>query len=76
MGILEVGKNEDYSFSIVQVLLSGEIDYSKCGIIFLHMVEAFKKELKGIYSSCISRETLDESPFAYWGLEIQGGGHL
>ena len=35
------------------------------------MVEAFKKEMKGIYSSCISRETLDESPFAYRGLEIQ-----
>lgn len=28
-------------------------------------VSAFKKEMKGIYSSCINDTTLDESPFAY-----------
>ena len=27
-----------------------------------------KKEMKGIYSSCISADTLDEAPFAYRGL--------
>lgn len=32
-------------------------------------VSAFKSEMKGIYSSCISKETLDEAPFAYRGLE-------
>ena len=26
---------------------------------------SFKSEMKGIYSSCISKETLDEAPFAY-----------
>ena len=36
-----------------------------------YTVSAFKKEMKGIYSSCISKETLDESPFAYRGMEIQ-----
>lgn len=28
-------------------------------------VSSFKKEMKGIYSSCISKDTLDEAPFAY-----------
>ena len=28
-------------------------------------VSAFKAEMKGVYSSCISRSTLDEAPFAY-----------
>ena len=31
-------------------------------------VSAFKSEMKGIYSSCIGKETLDEAPFAYRGL--------
>ena len=28
-------------------------------------VSTFKSKMKGIYSSCISKETLDEAPFAY-----------
>lgn len=28
-------------------------------------VSAFKTEMKGIYSSCIGKDTLDEAPFAY-----------
>lgn len=33
----------------------------------------FKTEMKGIYSSCISKNTLDEAPFAYRDLrEIEG----
>ena len=31
-------------------------------------VSAFKSEMKGIYSSCISKDTLDEAPFAYRSL--------
>ena len=31
-------------------------------------VSAFKKEMKGIYSTCIGKETLDEAPFAYRGI--------
>ena len=30
-----------------------------------HTVSEFKKEMKGIYSSCIGTDTLDEVPFAY-----------
>lgn len=30
-----------------------------------HTVSEFKKEMKGIYSSCVSEDTLDEAPFAY-----------
>lgn len=32
-------------------------------------LSTFKSEMKGIYSTCISKDTLDESPFAYRGLE-------
>lgn len=32
-------------------------------------VSAFKKEMKGIYSNCINKDTLDEAPFAYRGMD-------
>ena len=32
-------------------------------------VSSFKSEMKGIYSSCISKDTLDEAPFAYRALD-------
>lgn len=32
-------------------------------------VSDYKREMKGIYSACISRDTLDEAPFAYRGME-------
>lgn len=32
-------------------------------------LSSFKAEMKGIYSSCISKDTLDEAPFAYRGIE-------
>lgn len=32
-------------------------------------VSAFKKEMKGIYSTCIGKDTLDEAPFAYRNLD-------
>ncbi len=31
----------------------------------LHTLSEFKASMKGIYSSCISKDTLDEAPFAY-----------
>ena len=34
-----------------------------------HTLSEFKREMKGIYSTSISKETLDESPFAYRKLE-------
>lgn len=34
-----------------------------------YTVSAFKSTMKGIYSSCISKDTLDEAPFAYRGIE-------
>lgn len=30
-----------------------------------YTVSSFKSEMKGIYSTCINKETLDEAPFAY-----------
>lgn len=33
-----------------------------------HTVSEFKREMKGVWSSCIAASTLDESPFAYRGL--------
>ena len=32
-------------------------------------VSAFKTEMKGIYSSCIGKDTLDEAPFAYRSID-------
>lgn len=34
-----------------------------------YTVSQFKAEMKGIYCDCISKDTLDEAPFAYRGLE-------
>jgi RNA-splicing ligase RtcB len=32
-------------------------------------VSSFKREMKGIYSSCINKDTLDEAPFVYRGID-------
>ena len=32
-------------------------------------VSSFKAEMKGIYCSCIGKDTLDEAPFAYRGIQ-------
>ena len=38
-----------------------------------YTVSQCKTEMKGIYSSCIGKDTLDEAPFAYRNLtEIEG----
>ncbi len=34
-----------------------------------YTVSSFKSEMKGIYSTCIGKETLDEAPFAYRGID-------
>lgn len=34
-----------------------------------YTVSQFKAEMKGIYCSCIGKDTLDEAPFAYRGIE-------
>lgn len=34
-----------------------------------HTVSEFKKTMAGIYSTCINKDTLDEAPFAYRGIE-------
>lgn len=38
-----------------------------------YTVSAFKKEMKGIYSSCVGADTLDEAPFAYRSIEEIAG---
>ena len=34
-----------------------------------HTVSEFKNSMKGIYTSCIGKDTLDEAPFAYRGVD-------
>lgn len=34
-----------------------------------YLVSDFKAEMKGIYTSCVNKDTLDEAPFAYRGLQ-------
>ena len=38
------------------------------GVKSNYTLSSYKKEMKGIYSSCINKKTLDEAPFAYRGI--------
>ncbi len=38
---------------------------SRKGVMETHTLSEFKTAMKGIYCSCINKETLDEAPFAY-----------
>ena len=42
---------------------------SRKEVLDSHTVSEYKSTMKGIYSSCIGKETLDEAPFAYRNLE-------
>ena len=44
-----------------RILSRGEVTCS-------HTVSEFKASMKGIYSTCIGKDTLDEAPFAYRGV--------
>ena len=43
--------------------------YKRSEVAEHHTVSDFKKAMEGIYSICINKDTLDESPFAYRGIE-------
>lgn len=43
--------------------------YRRSEVAEHHTVSDFKKAMDGIYSICINKDTLDESPFAYRGIE-------
>lgn len=43
--------------------------YRRSEVANHHTVSEFKKSMEGIYSSCVSKDTLDESPFAYRDIE-------
>ena len=47
---------------------SGRI-YKRSEVKEHHTVSEFKKAMEGIYSICINKDTLDESPFAYRSIE-------
>lgn len=47
---------------------SGRV-YRRSEVKDYHTVSEFKKEMTGIHSVCISKDTLDESPFAYRKME-------
>ena len=65
--ILGTGKgNPDWNYSAPHG--SGRIS-KRVDTTQEHTVSEFKKVMKGIYSSCISADTLDEAPFAYRGTE-------
>jgi len=69
--ILGIGKgNSDWNCSAPHG--SGRL-LKRTDVESRYTVSSFKKEMKGIYSSCISKDTLDEAPFAYRSLdEIEG----
>ena len=43
--------------------------YKRSEVAEHHTVSDFKKAMDGIYSICINKDTLDESPFAYRGID-------
>jgi RNA-splicing ligase RtcB len=43
--------------------------YKRSEVAEHHTLSEFKKAMKGIYSICINKDTLDESPFAYRGID-------
>ena len=43
--------------------------YKRSEVAEHHTVSDFKKAMEGIYSICINKDTLDESPFAYRGID-------
>jgi len=43
--------------------------YKRSEVAEHHTVSDFKKAMDGIYSICINKDTLDESPFAYRGVD-------
>ena len=47
--------------------------YRRSEVAEHHTVSEFKKAMTGIYSSCIGKDTLDESPFAYRQLDDIAG---
>ncbi|MGN0415207.1 MAG: RtcB family protein [Agathobacter sp.] len=47
---------------------SGRI-YKREDVMNHYTVSSFKAAMNGIYSTCISKNTLDEAPFAYRGME-------
>ena len=47
--------------------------YKRSEVAEHHTVSEFKKEMQGIYTSCINKDTLDESPFAYRKIEDIAG---
>ena len=66
-GIIGVGKgNPDWNYSAPHG--SGRL-MKREDVKNRHTVSQFKAEMKGIYSSCIGKDTLDESPFAYRSME-------
>ena len=66
--LLGIGKgNPDWNYSAPHG--SGRI-LKRSEVKNQYTVSCFKKEMKGIYCSCIGKETLDEAPFAYRNMEM------
>lgn len=66
--LLGIGKeNPDWNYSAPHG--SGRI-LKRSEVKNQYTVSSFKKEMKGIYCSCIGKETLDEAPFAYRNMEM------
>lgn len=58
--------NEDWNCSAPHG--SGRV-YRRSEVKEHHTVSEFKKAMEGIYSICVNKDTLDESPFAYRNIE-------
>ena len=66
MLLCEGKENPDWNFSAPHG--AGRV-YRRDQVKEHFTVSDYKREMKGIYSTCISRDTLDEAPFAYRSAE-------
>lgn len=58
--------NQDWNYSAPHG--AGRV-YSRTEVKNYFTLSSFKKEMKGVYSTCINDSTLDESPFAYRNID-------
>ena len=63
------GSMADSHIVMLQILETKKVGDTDVASKVSGTVSSFKTAMKGIYSTCISRDTLDEAPFAYRGME-------
>lgn len=65
--LIGVGKgNKEWNYSAPHG--SGRL-FKRSDVANYYTLNQFKNDMEGVYSSCITKDTLDESPYAYRSLD-------